>query len=37
MKENLENSGFIHVKQIEILFNISGNYTGINVIKRLTK
>jgi hypothetical protein len=37
MEENLEKAGFIHVKQIEILFNISGNYTGINVSKRLTK
>jgi hypothetical protein len=39
MGENVENAGFIHVKQREILSNtrINDTYSGINVSKLLAK
>jgi hypothetical protein len=37
MEENVENAGFIQVKQLETLFNSNGKYAGINVSKSLAK
>jgi hypothetical protein len=39
MEENVENAGFIHVKQREILsdIRINGTYAVINVSKLLAK